>query len=491
MSAPVPLQPTAAGQVALLSALVDNATDLMVGIKQVKAKLPAYQEADRFYSGGIQEVFASARLQKALERTGIHYKVNIAKTPVDTITDRLEIVAVHATPTDAQVALDAIWKYNGLDEGYTEVHRSSGKFGDEMIFVWPSSTTEGMVDVLANDPTIMTIVYDTENPAVKKYAVKLWQSRKDQSRCELLYRDRIEKYVTKPNTKGDKVEDWVQHQDPEDEAWPLPNPWDEIPVFHMRTRMPWGIPEHYAAYGCQNAVNKLVITHLNAVDYQGHPQRWALADPQVADEDDLDEFGTDDAQSLPEPNRKSSHQANFRSGPGEVWYLKGVKDVGQFAVSDGKSFLDPASWYMRMAAQLTDTPLHYFDPSGTVPSGESLKVADQPLVKKAETRQSAYTSTWTDVAEFALRILGIQATVTLQWAASGTTDERDTWSLVGMKIAAGIPPAIALVEAGYDPDLVKAWGVPTTSTPVSLASGPAATILNQPFPANPDRRGGI
>lgn len=480
---------------------VANIADLWTGITQIRDKLPDYQKAHAYYEGTYTEVFASKRLQRKLGKAACDYMINLAKTPVKVVVNRLEITAVKVTGGNggknakAQAALDALWKHNGLDGvGYKDLLRAAVKFGDEFVFVWPSKRVDNMVDILANDPTTTTIVYDDENPNVPLYAAKLWQEGTGKSarqRAELIYgtdkvtEGRIEKYITKPGAKGDQRQDWMRYQDDGDTQWPIPNP-DPLPVFHLRNQKPWGVPAHKEAYGAQNAITKLVATEMANVDYHGAPIRYALQDPAVQDEDDLDDFGVDDAATEPEPEI-DSHRSNFRSEPGDVWYMKGVKSVGQFDPADPAVLTDPLEIMVKLTAQQTDVAFHYFDPAGDIPSGESLKTADAPTADMVDTYEKSYTNPLVDILEHALGLMGHRnVTVTISWGPAEQVDDLEVQELVALKIANGIPPAVALMEAGYTQEQIDEWGVSKKSQPAERKPiAPGKNDLDQPFPAAP------
>ena len=46
--------------------------------------------------------------------------------------------------------------------------------------------------------------------------------------------------------------------------------------------------------------------------------------------------------------------------------------------------------YVRAMAQTTRTPVHRFDSQGNPPSGQSLRVAEQPFIKKVKYRQNSF-----------------------------------------------------------------------------------------------------
>lgn len=462
--------------------------DLMMGLQLMADSLPDYHRAEMYYEATNPEFFASIRLRRALERTGVTFRFNLAKTPVDVMADRLEINAISIPDDDeADALLKEIWTYNQMQLNATDLHRRAGEFGDAYLMVWPASIPEGedgpgdesvdedpgytLVDMFYNSPKTMRLVYDTENPRYKRFAIKKWTvpaqlgvKSKPPTRINLYYPDRIEKYITVTNAKGNRRRDWMRYSDPDDEGWPVANPYGEIPVFHYRTGTPYGDPEHRAAYGPQDCINKLIITHAATIDYHGFPQRYLLSEAGNRS-DELADFDTSDDINRFED---TGHDSTLRSGPGEVWWLNGVKQAGQFNPPDPAVFMTPLDTYIRMMAQVTTTPVHYFDPQTYTrlpPSGESIRAAEVPLLKKVQRRQISYGSTHVDAMRFALKIAtwdGEQAAivgsnVVIRWTPGATIDDLQGWSMIKLKQDCGVPPRQTLLEAGYHEEQVDAW----------------------------------
>jgi hypothetical protein len=260
----------------------------------------------------------------------------------------------------------------------------------------------------------------------------------------MYYADRIEKYEavgeveTMVSSSGFKQIGVVE------------NPWNEVPVFHFRTSKTYGRPEHYDAYGPQDAINKLIITHMNTVDYQGAPQRYALAnggnDSEIQDFDD----STVDAENL----------GSLKNGPGELWYLKGISKVGEFSPADHRVFTEPMTQYVKSMASLTSTPIHYFDSSAGQQSGESLRTAEAPLIKKIEDRQISFGNTWRDMFRFILKIDNLESEimtgeldVQVKWESPESLDTLDHWEVAVKKRVVGVSLKQVLLEMGYDSEV--------------------------------------
>lgn len=484
-------------------------TDLMRAVTEILDGQSKFREAEQYYEGDQPEVFASNRLRRALSKTGTSFRLNFARTPVNSVLDRLKVTAVTAGEDDEegtnsdQELLDSILEHNEFDEESDEVHRWSLVYGEGYVIAWPDEDEEN-VDIYFNTPLTTRIFYDEENPRTKSFAAKVWVEDKERTRVNLYYRDRIEKYVAnKKNPKTDAdfepyVDTWstlgvlydedmlTEDDDPDEpvEIWPIPNPYDKVPVYHFRTQRPHGRPEHKDAFSPQDMINKLVITQMAANDFHGFPQRYVLAGGNSSGE--VSEFED-------EADDEKQQQGELTSGPGELWWLEGENiSVGQFSAADVKAFLDPLKEYVRAMAALTQTPIHHFEGMGNAPSGESLRAAEAPLTKKVSDRAQTFGSAWKQVFTFAMEILGREgAVVDVSWAPHESHDDKDTWEVVKAKVESGVPVGRALMETGYSESEVEEFASESSdatdpairvvlemvSQAPSLASNPGLTEL--------------
>lgn len=400
-----------------------------------------YENAENYYRGSQEEIFANHKWSHLFKENG-RYILNYAKTVVDTVLDRLEIASVKGVGEAADSALNKIWEQNELHIDATEIHRRALIYGECYAIVWPDE--EGEVQITYNAPLTTIMIYDEENPRKKSYAAKAWETvnvfGKTQTNLNLYYADRIEKFSRAGalDTAAADPNNWTAGEVVE-------NPFGEVPVFHFRTHRPYGTPEHAAAIGPQDAINKMVNNHMLTVDYQGAPQRYALSNYGNASE--FQDFDEDDTVR--------ENLASLKAGPGEFWYLNGVTQVGQFSPADPSVFTGPILDYVKSMASLTQTPLHYFQNNGQFASGEALRTAEAPLIKKVRDRQNAFGATWREVFRFALRIEGIEVDVQMKWHTAESIDTTDAWNVASIKRGMGIPLVIVLTEMGYDLELAE------------------------------------
>ncbi|AVH59999.1 MULTISPECIES: phage portal protein [Streptomyces] len=450
--------------------------DLMCGIEELAEARPDYDTAAMYYDGTAPEIFASSKIRAALRAHNIDFELNFAKTPVNAVVDRLEVAAISSSDEKITALISRMWDDNQLDLEFRNLHRRTCEFGDAYFICLPVEDDNGTVvrvDMFYNSPQTVRVIYSQENPRLKQFAIKKWADGR-YLRAELYYADRIERWTTKVDTTGGQQTDWEEWLaepepdgdgtvgEPDPDSWYIAHDYGEIPVFHYRNDHPYGQPEHYGAYGPQNAINKLQATHMGTVDYQGFPQRYALTEAATTDTSDLEPGDWDDAD-FPEDTTgrgpsDTGDDSSLKAGPGEVLLLRGFKNVGQFDAAKPEIFLNPLMFNVRAMAQITVTPLHLFDPQGDQPSGESVRAKEAPFIRKVRDRQLFIGATHREMIVFCLRQFGIpNPVVDVRWAAAATIDDKDGWLTVGEKIRNGVPRKQALMEAGYRAEQVDEW----------------------------------
>lgn len=457
----------------------DPDDDLATALKEMNKACPAYDKAWEYYTAHVPELFASQRLRRAMLRSGINFQLNLAKVVVESVVDRLEIASItsddQAGPDDL---IQQVMETNKFDLQGTNVMRKGCSFGDAYVIVWPkeNATTPYQPEDIAiwyQDPRTVRVFYADDNPFEIEFAAKRW-SENGRIRLDLYYPDRIESFVSKTGTKGTKAKEFEPttgttrddsdaDTDDDNPEHVTPHDFGRVPVFHFKTTADqYGTPEHRDFYPVTDIIHKLATGHMAGVDYQSFPQRYALLDPESDTSEaarlDEGEYSFEMQQGGTTENYGGEARSQFKADPGSVWMADGIKAFGQFNVADSKNFTDPMEFYVRLGATITNTPLHYFDPSGDAPSGESLRTAEAPFIKKVENRKLSFGDTWREVFGFVLQLLGHdKAKVVVHWKPSASNDDLFAWQVAAAKQAAGVPVEQTLQENGYTATQVEEW----------------------------------
>jgi hypothetical protein len=450
---------------------VAGTPDLIAAYHDLCEARPGYAKAEAYFDGDVDEIYASAKVARMLAKSNLDEldAINFARIPVTAVTDRLHITAITTGDDQADEDITDLIKRNQLDEELPALHVRACSQGDAYLMVWPDTDTDGRilgVNMFVNSAATVRVIYDDENPLRKRLAIKSWcitSGENQQIRADLWYPDdgnepaRIERWLWDEKRSTDKTNKWIPYTDDDQDAV-LPNPYGEIPFFHYRTARPYGRPEHYAAYGPQALLNKLVVSHAATVDYQSLPQRYGLIDPAVDQSGMQADFDPDNPEDLEGDPESPLNPSQLRNDPGELWMLQGLKGVGQFSAADPQVYLQPFDRYVKAMAQVTSTPFQEFDSTGDAISGEARREARAALTARVQARQRSFGATHADAFEFALRLLGYDdLTVTVRWQPADYRDDAEGWATVDAKIKAGVPRERALIEAGCPPEMVEGW----------------------------------
>lgn len=478
---------------------------------------PAYVTAGEYYSGEVAEHFASQRLKELLAKSGERYRINFAATPVDAVTERLEIASFMGEQQYVDSWQEA-FEENEFPLEAPMVHAYAGRYGDAYVIAWLDEEMDTGVSMYVHTPLDVRVFYDPERPRKKSHAVHRWvaagpQETPDGQRpleagklyvfVNLYFPDRIERWVSENplnQTNG-------QLQSATDDALLFTklqedelNEFGFVPVWHFRTDRPYGTPEHKDAFTPQDMVNKTLANLMSSLDFAGYPQRYAVS--ESANDATGGDFGAPAdtgggyTTTTDQPAARAVNPGGFKAGPGETWLVEGAKSVGTFEVMQSENFLGPVNALVKWMGTVTDTPVHLFDLGGNVPSGESIDASTEPLDKKVGNRQASYGATWRDLADGVLEMRGVTApvgAVQVSWSPLERAVTKEHWEVVKLKVEAGVPQREALIQAGYLPEVVDSWmgviegevvptgagddgGEPATIPPVS-APAPAAVVV--------------
>ena len=361
--------------------------------------------------------FATDKFNKAFGAQLETFAYNRCGTVVDAIADRLTLTGFSTWGLEAdeedgnQETIELIWRANRFDKKQGDFAREALLTGNAYWIVWPELMPDGsnMPMLYLNSAEHVIIRYDSDTKR-KLWAAKLWQvdggADTGKWRINLFFPDNVYKYVS-VEKKDDAPKEIGLYQaavaDPElveagiveAELWPLPNPWNQIPVFHYGHRAKEGESgrsELKDVIPLQNALNKACMDLIVAMEYGAYPQRWA----------------TGLALGVPDPIT-GTVKSPFRQGPGEVWTAPKEAGFGDFNTADLTQFLAVQDSFDKKISNVARIPTHWLNMGdGEAPSGESLKTAEAPFVGKLSGTTVAMGDTHEDAFALATEQYGTQ-----------------------------------------------------------------------------------
>lgn len=476
-----------------------SVAEVLEGWAELELAAPDYLEAEAYALGEVDEVFASnGEIARKLARASRHYRFPLIRVPITARVNRCKITTIKVAENEALTdRIAEVWDGNDLAVWYPELFFKTFMYGDAYTMVWPLALEDeedfedesaaddellsAGVEFTIHDPLHVRVIYDRRNVRRKAFAVNRWQipapgepaeSKAMVWRVDLYFPDSIEHWVSLKDAQLDQPSAWEPFTEDTLVAGVIPaveeNPFGEVPFFHHRTALPYGVPVHKNGYGAQNAITKMLVTQLDTSDSQGWPSRYRLLDPdaELDTNQDTPEFLDDNDAVIEAPAgiRRDGATSSMRSGPGVVETFPGTKEVGQFEAADPALLLGPAEVYLKIMATLTETPHTLFYPEetpvGAAPSGVALSKANEPLNASVERLQTLQRGALQEEWTFAFKVEGTKVRprdIAIVWEPLQRASTTEDWTVVEMKQGAGVPVEVTLEEAGYTEEEAAEW----------------------------------
>lgn len=464
--------------------------DLIEGFKALEDVRAEYERAAAYYEGDIPERFANEAIRRLVEDSGQGYRFRLVKVPVNAMKNRLRISSISGGSEQVDKAIQAIRDANDMEIQEAHITERMLVYGDAYALVWPvlqdepgeledgedvdvppdEELREQGVEISYQSPLNTRAMYDGEDGRRIRYVIRRWKEKNplgDQWRAEVWYLDRIEPWITKPGAKGLDPQEWNPYAEDSagrpvpvtPENWPLPHDWEEFPIKHARTGLPYGRPEHADGMGPQDAITKAIITEVADIESHGWPERYQIADDAKTLEAGRDAVRWDDDAEAPKVGTEEITRT--RRGPGRMLKFYGTKGVGTFDPPDPGVLIEPVNQWVRLMSTVTETPFWEFDPAtGAQLSGVAREKADAPMRAKERDRKAYLLRFWREVYGLALRMAGgpePTGPITINWAPPDVVNDPEWWSTAQIRSTLGVPTPQILQEANYLPGEVEAW----------------------------------
>lgn len=212
---------------------------------------------------------------------------------VDSVLDRLEVGGIR--DKDSNSAADAvwdIWQRNHMDSESQLANCSGLISGRAFGLVWPDKNDEPQISL--DSSSQMVVQYEEGSRHDRVAALRRWQDADTDQTMVTLYRpEGIYKFqqTEDNNAPSSGSNGWEKREVP-DEAWPVENPFDVVPVAEItfNPRLKPGIfgyarGEYEHCRGVIDRINLLTFLGLVVAFWMGFPIRAVIGDRILRDDD--------------------------------------------------------------------------------------------------------------------------------------------------------------------------------------------------------------
>ncbi len=354
-------------------------TDLELAFKALSGKADAYQKLFQYYEGDQPTVYTTKRLEEIFKAVDARFTENWCAVVIDSVKDRINLASV-LVPEMAQERWVSLWEESELKLESDDAHKDALITGESFIIAWPDQ--DGVPQAFYNDPRLVHVFYEANNPRIKRFAAKWWKENDKETRLTLYYPDRLEYYAASGKEMPSSADAFRIIQDAER------NPTGEVPVFHFRAAGRRIVSDLQNVVPIQNGINKLMADLMVTSEYMAFPQRYIISNADI--------------------------KGKVKNAPNEIMDLPAgdgmgqQTQAGQFAAAELENYLKSINDLSMAISSITRTPKHYFFSIGSNLSGEALIAMESPLNKKAQDRIDRFVPVWKDLTRYMLKLAGIE-----------------------------------------------------------------------------------
>lgn len=369
----------------------NDRSDLQLAVDVLTVKREPYTELFDYYDGEHPFIYfdKNIRLVEDESKKALTPE-NWCKVVIDTTYDRVRLLGFMVEDKRIQTQVDGLVRANELLLESEAVHEAAGIVGESFMIVWPSEEEDTIPEAYYNDPRLVEIFYDPDNPRRKKFAAKWWESDNGKWRLNLYYPDEIYYYETLKSYAGTSdipvAKDFVEMSE-EPFISPSVNKYGIVPVFHFMTNRRRITSDLEDAINNQRRINKLIDDMMVSSEFGASPFRYTIS---------------------------SSSERTIQVSPRMLVNIPAQEQEGVQPTAVGQlDAVSPDVYIKNIEASvislgiITKTPQHYLlGGAGANLSGEALIALEAPLVKKCQTRIDHFAPVWREVVNFMLVIAG-------------------------------------------------------------------------------------
>lgn len=362
------------------------AASFIAWVNQEDSERQSQYNTYRDYYDGEHRYQITDRMKEFLELDKhANFDLNYLPLSIDVLAERLVVLGFTGAEGIAgrEGVLAGWWKKNHMDSVQDDVHLATLRDGDTFLLVgWDN---EKDIPIFTHEPAYdgdygVGVRYYNDGRDEMRIAFKRWyvETGDPAQRLNVYLPDAIMKFIS---TKGG----WDAYVEPGDEAWPIPWVGRDgeplgVPVVHFKNKgvgFSYGKSELHDLIPAQDALNKMVLDEIAGADIEG--------------------FSMITLSGGREPGE------DLEIGPRKILYApEGTWD--SISAGDLTALSDMVHNYIVRIAQLSRTPLQYFQSTKQIASGETQRAYDMGIVSKAENRSKHFGTSWVKAMQIGMRL---------------------------------------------------------------------------------------
>jgi hypothetical protein len=351
---------------------------------KITKRRPELDRLESYFVGHTPLAYATSRFREEFGSMLAAINDNWTQLVVSAVEERLNVEGFRlGNDENADTRAWEIWQANRLDADSQVAHTEALKLREAHVIVWKPRPDQAPV-ITIEHPRHVCVELDPENRSKRLAAAKSWRDQVHGQCCTVYLPDGIYKF--RRGRRG-----WERREVP-NEPWPVPNEWGVVPVVPLFNRpglLVESASEIENILSKQDMINKLMADMIVAAEYSAFRQRWATGV---------------DIPTMPGTNAADD---DFISAVNRLWHVAAPDaKFGEFGQTDLSTYVKAIEMLVQHIASQTATPPHYLLTTGVLPSGESLRAAEAPLVAKARRKQRVFGEAWEEVIRIALLMDG-------------------------------------------------------------------------------------
>lgn len=360
-------------------------------------RIPAIVETDAYYDGDypLPPLVQEAEVQRAYKALMALTDANWPKLIVDSVEERLEVQGIRFGEKKADEQAWELWQEAGLDAESSVLHQATLTNGRAFALVWGDGSRDPKPMVTYEHASTCIVEYSRDVRRRRVAGLRRW--REGKKWYANLYRpDGVYKFQSDGEELPSEAGKW-KRRDVKDEAWPLANPLEEVPLVEFAVNRslrpsPFGVARGEFEPNLRHIdrIHYKIFCGLIALTWSGFPLRYVIGDPIVYKKD---AEGNDTDTAEPPFDAIVNAMAQFENPAVKVGQLPEAKLDNYSPEMDIKHL-----------AALTKTPAHYLLGEMVNLSADAIRAGEAGLVSKVRRHHRPLGESHEDVTRLLLRI---------------------------------------------------------------------------------------